>query len=104
MKIERELEDLTRENFIKDGTISGPISEAGVYSLNIEVTDPAKASNFLLLYALRAKDAHILEDTCGFRITSINLYMAKNPNYVLDRLEQIEAYLSNREVSPGIEL
>ena len=100
MKIEREPEDLTRENFIKDGTISGPISEAGVYSLNIEVTDPAKASNFLLLYALRAKDAHILENTCGFRITSINLYMAKNPNYVLDQLEKIEEYLSNRKINP----
>lgn len=100
MKIERELEDLSRENFIKNGTISGPIPDAGVYSLNIEVTDPAKASNFLLLYALRAKDAHILEDTCGFRITSINLYMAKNPNYVLDLLEKIEEYLSNRKINP----
>lgn len=28
MKIEREPEDLTIENFIKDGTISGPIPEA----------------------------------------------------------------------------
>lgn len=100
MKIERELEDLTRENFIKDGTISGPIPDAGVYSLNIEVTDPTKASNFLLLYALRGKDAHILEDTCGFKITSINLYMAKNPNYVLDQLEKIEEYLSNRKINP----
>lgn len=100
MKIERELEDLSRENFIKNGTISGPIPDAGVYSLNIEVTDPAKASNFLLLYALRAKDAHILEDTCGFRITSINLYMAKNPNYVLDHLEKIEEYLSNGKINP----
>lgn len=100
MKIERELEDLSRENFIKNGTISGPIPDAGVYSLNIEVTDPAKASNFLLQYALRAKDAHILEDTCGFKITSINLYMAKNPNYVLDLLEKIEEYLSNRKINP----
>ena len=100
MKIERELEDLTRENFIKNGTISGPISEAGVYSLNIEVTDPAKASNFLLRYALRAKDAHILEETCGLKITSINLYMAKNPNYVLDLLEKVEEYLSNRKINP----
>ena len=100
MKIERELEDLTRENFIKNGTISGPISEAGVYSLNIEVIDPVKASNFLLQYALRAKDAHILEDTCGFKITSINLYMAKNPNYVLDQLKKIEEYLSNRKINP----
>lgn len=100
MKIERELEDLTRDNFIKDGTVSDPISDAGVYSLNIEVIDPVKASNFLLQYALRAKDAHILEDTCGLKITSINLYMAKNPNYVLDQLEKIEEYLSNRKINP----
>ena len=100
MKIERELEDLTRENFIKDGTIYGPIPDAGVYSLNIEVTDPAKASIFLLQYALRAKDAHILEDTCGFKITSINRYMAKNPDYILDQLEKIEEYLSNRKINP----
>lgn len=104
MKIERELSDLNVEKYIKDGAISGPISEAGVYSLNIEVTDPTKASNFLLRYALRAKDAHILEETCGLKITSINLYMAKNPNYVLDQLEKIEAYLSDREVTPGIKL
>lgn len=100
MKIEREPEDLTRENFIKDGTISGPIPEAGSYSLNIKVTDPVKACNFLLQYALRGKDAHILEEVCGFKITSINLYMAKNPNYVLDQLEKIEEYLSNRKINP----
>lgn len=100
MKIERELSDLNVEKYIKDGAISGPISETGVYSLNIEVTDPTKASNFLLRYALRGKDAHILEEVCGFKITSINLYMAKNPNYVLDQLEKIEEYLSNRKINP----
>lgn len=100
MKIERELSDLNVENFIKDRTIQGPIPEAGSYSLNIKVTDPVKACNFLLQYALRGKDAHILEEVCGFKITSINLYMAKNPNYVLDQLEKIEEYLSNRKINP----
>ena len=100
MKIERELSDLNVEKYIKDGTIQGPIPEAGSYSLNIEVTDPVKACNFLLQYALRGKDAHILEEVCGFKITSINLFMAKNIRYVLDHLEQIEAYLSNNKITP----
>lgn len=100
MKIEREFSDLNVEKYIKDGTMQGPIPEAGSYSLNIKVTDPVKACNFLLQYALRGKDAHILEEVCGFKITSINLYMAKNPNYVLDLLEKIEEYLSNRKINP----
>lgn len=102
MKIERTPNDKNIEQYIKDGTIGGPITERGSISLNIEVTDPVKASNFLLQYALLGRDSSILEDTCGFKITSINLFMAKDTSYILDELEKLEQYLSSREVSPGV--
>lgn len=104
MKIEREPSDLSIENFIKDGVISGPISDTGTYSLNIKVTDPVKASNFLLIYSLQAKDSSKLEEICGFKITSINNFMAKDMSFVLDKLEEVMDFLSSNEVNKGITL
>ena len=104
MKIERESSDLRVENFIKDGTISGLISDTGTYSLNIKVTDPVKASTFLLQYALRARDSSELEEICGFKITSVNNFMAKDMSFVLDKLEEVMDFLSSNELNRGIYL
>ena len=104
MKIERECHDIDVEKLIEEGTISKMIDNEGICSLNIKITDPVKATNFLLQFALAGKYSAELDEKCGFRIVSVNNFMAKDISGLVDSLEKCLDFLSNTDLYPGYKL
>lgn len=104
MKIERECHDIDVEKLIENGTISKMVNDEEICSLNIKITDPVKATNFLLQFANNGRGTIELNENCGFKIVSVNNFMAKNMMSVVDSLEKCLDFLSSTDVYPGYKL
>lgn len=104
MKIERECHDIDIEKLIEEGAIRKMVNDEGICSLNIKITDPVKATNFLLQFALAGKSSVDLDEKCGFKIVSVNNFMAKDITSLVDSLEKCLDFLSNTDLYPGYKL
>lgn len=104
MKIEREYHDIDVEKLIEDGTISKMVNDKEICSLNIKITDSVKATNFLLQFANNGRGTIELDENCGFKIVSVNNFMAKDITSLVESLEKCLDFLSNTDLYPGYKL
>ena len=102
MKIEITDEELQRNHEFyqrddipcKTGILGGP-NDKGSYSMNFEVNDGEKASLFFQQLIHDPKMVKYLKERAGFTVTSINLFPAKNTDYVIEELQSILDRLKN---------
>lgn len=80
--------------YITSGIYGGP-NTTGSYSINFDVLDGEKASYFFQTLIYDNELSKYLEEKAGFRITSLNLYPAKNTNMVIDELQSLLDRLKN---------
>lgn len=94
MKIEITDEELQRVHEFyqrddltcKSGVYGGP-DDTGSYSINFDVIDGEKASNFFGQLLWNKELVEYLEERAGFRVTSLNLFKAKNTDFIISTLE-----------------
>lgn len=102
MKIEITDEELQRVHEFyqrddltcKSGVYGGP-DDTGSYSINFDVIDGEKASNFFEQLLWDKELVEYLEERAGFRVTSLNLFKAKNTDFVISALENCLDNLKN---------
>ena len=102
MKIEitdEELENYRRKTlelnpYIQSGIYGGP-NDTGSYSINFDVIDGEKASNFFQQLMWDKELVKYLEERAGFRVTSLNFFQAKDTSDVISILENCLASLKN---------
>lgn len=102
MKIEitdEELENYRRKTlelnpYMQSGIYGGP-NDTGSYSINFDVIDGEKASNFFQQLIWDKELVKYLEERAGFRVTSLNFFQAKDISGVISILENCLASLKN---------
>ena len=72
--------------YIETGVYGGP-NDTGSYSINFDVIDGEKASNFFQQLIYDKKLIEYLEEKAGFRVTSLNLFHATNISNVVSTIE-----------------
>lgn len=81
--------------YITSGIYGGP-NTTGSYSINFDVLDGEKASYFFQTLIYDKELSKYLEEKAGFRVTSLNLYPAKDDtNMVIDELQSLLDRLKN---------
>lgn len=102
MKIEITDEELQRnhefyqrdDTICKAGILGGP-NNTGSYSINFDVNDGEKASYFFQALMYDKELVEYLKEKAGFEVTAINLFPAKNTDYVVEELQSILDRLKN---------
>lgn len=80
--------------YMKTGVYGGP-NDTGSYSINFDVIDGEKASNFFQQLIYDKELVKYLEERAGFRVTSLNFYKANDISNVISTLENCLASLKN---------
>lgn len=80
--------------YIETGVYGGP-NHTGSYSINFDVIDGEKASNFFQTLIYDKELAKYLEEKAGFRITSLNLYQSKNIDPIIEELQSLINRIKN---------
>ena len=78
----------------KTGILGGP-NDKGFYSMNFKVNDGEKASLFFQHLIHNPEMVKYLEERAGFIVTSINLFPAKDTNYIIEELQSMLDRLKN---------
>ena len=101
MKIEITDEDLESyrtaikmNKYIESGVYGGP-NNTGSYSINFDVIDGEKASYFFQSLIYDKELAKYLEEKAGFKVTSLNLYPAKDTSTAVYELQSLLYKLTN---------
>ena len=94
-ELQRNHEFYQRDDIIcKAGILGGP-NNTGSYSMNFKVNDGEKASLFFQQLIHDPKMVKYLEERAGFKVTSINLFPAKNTDYIIEELQSMLDRLKN---------
>lgn len=94
-ELQRNHEFYQRDDIIcKAGILGGPENK-GSYSINFDVNDGEKASLFFQQLIHDPKMVKYLEERAGFRVTSINLFPARDTGYVIEELQSLVDRLKN---------
>ena len=80
--------------YISSGVYGGPDS-TGSYSINFDVIDGEKASNFFQQLIYDKELIKYLEEKAGFRVTSLNLYQSKSIDPIIEELQSMLDRLKN---------
>ena len=78
----------------KTGILGGP-NDKGFYSKNSKDNEGEKASIYFQHLIHNPEMVKYLEERAGFIVTSINLFPAKNTDYVIEELQSILDRLKN---------
>ena len=94
-ELQRNHEFYQRDDIIcKTGILGGP-NDTGSYSMNFKVNDGEKASLFFQQLIHDPEMVKYLEERAGFTVTSINLFPARDTNYVIEELQSMLDRLKN---------
>lgn len=94
-ELQRNHEFYQRDDIIcKTGILGGP-NDKGSYSMNFEVNDGEKASLFFQQLIHNSEMVKYLKERAGFTVTSINLFPARNTDYVIEELQSMVDRLKN---------
>lgn len=94
-ELQRNHEFYQRDDIIcKAGILGGP-NNTGSYSMNFDVNDGEKASHFFQQLIHDPEMVKYLEERAGFTVTSINLFPARNTDYVIEELQSLVDRLKN---------
>lgn len=93
-ELENYRKDLELNPYMQSGIYGGP-NDTGSYSINFDVIDGEKASNFFQQLMWDKELVKYLEERAGFRVTSLNFFQAKDTSDVISILENCLASLKN---------